>query len=186
MTVCFNKEHSLRVLRPQQLRRSGGSLSSSGQRLEVCVPPWAHPLSTRFSASWIACMCIMTLHTASEHSATNYYYYFPLANSVKWHVADGNKVGVVGHLKHIATVRRKTCCRPQLESEHLIFNPLQLPDAVESLPRMAGPFSLRNQGFAGRMCHSSRNWHRFGFDDTIVGKRKTIQRLVCNAALCCT
>jgi hypothetical protein len=53
----------------------GGGLSSSGQRLEVCVPPWAYPCrqSTRFSASWIARMCL-TLHTASEHSATNLFF----------------------------------------------------------------------------------------------------------------
>lgn len=65
------------------------------------------------------CMYSMTLHTASEHLASDYFFSF--ANSVEWHVTEGNKVG---HLKHIVTVRRKACCQLQLESEHLIFNPL--------------------------------------------------------------
>jgi hypothetical protein len=62
----------------------------------------------------------MTLHTASKHSAIKFFI-FSLANSVEWHVAEGNQVG---HLKHIVTVRRKTYYRLQLESEHFIFNPL--------------------------------------------------------------
>jgi hypothetical protein len=47
----------------------------------------------------------MTLHTASKHSAIKFFI-FSLANSVEWHVAEGNQVG---HVKHIVTVRRKAC-----------------------------------------------------------------------------
>ncbi|KAF8506077.1 hypothetical protein F5888DRAFT_1630760 [Russula emetica] len=56
-----------------------------------------------------------------------------------------------------------------LKASTLSLTPL--PGAAESLPRMTGPTSLRNQGFTGRMCHS------YGFHDIIVGKRETIQRL---------
>ena len=85
--------------------------------IEVCVPPSAHSFVDKVLRlmDCAYCMWSMALHTASERSAT--IFFFPLADSVEWHVVEGDKVE---HLKHIVTVRRKACRRLQLES-HFLF-----------------------------------------------------------------
>jgi hypothetical protein len=59
----------------QQLRRSGGSLSSFGRKPEVCVPLWAHPLPF---VDKILCLmnCVYVLHDTAYSQRTLILFFF--------------------------------------------------------------------------------------------------------------